>query len=227
MQKRLLAALVMAAAISFPVFAQDGDLSGDFSSDKDVSFAIGVLLAKSITDSGIIVDFPSFADGLRKSLVTGDPGITLEVAAQTVQRALDAAFNKQKEENLKKTSQFLLENGRKKGVQTTKSGLQYEIIERGGGAHPQKDSVVVVHYTGSLIDGTVFDSSRERDEPATIPLGQVIPGWSEGIQLMRVGGRSRFFIPPNLAYGEEDAIEEIPPNSVLIFDVELLEIEGE
>ena len=199
---------------------------GDFSSNKEVSYAIGVLLARSLEESGISVDFSSFSDGLKKALITKDAGISQEDAEELVRSALAVILDKQKIENLEASNQFLTENSKKKGVRTTKSGLQYEILQKGKGATPQKDSVVVVHYTGSLIDGTVFDSSRERDEPASIPLEQVIPGWTEGIQLMQVGGRSRFFIPPNLAYGE-NAPGDIPPNSVLVFDVELLEIETE
>jgi FKBP-type peptidyl-prolyl cis-trans isomerase len=199
---------------------------GDFSSNKEVSYAIGVLLARSLEESGINVDFPSFSDGLKKALITKDAGISHDEATALVQSAFTVILDKQKNENLEASNTFLTENSKKKGIRTTKSGLQYEILQKGKGASPQKDSVVVVHYTGSLIDGTVFDSSRERDEPASIPLEQVIPGWTEGIQLMQVGGRSRFFIPPNLAYGE-NAPGDIPPNSVLVFDVELLEIEPE
>ena len=220
--RKILWCLCLQAVSLYPVFAQ----SGDFSSNREVSYAIGVLLARSIQDSGVIVNFESFADGLKKTL-NGNPGITQEAAAELVQNAMQLAMSKQKEDNLKKSSQFLEKNKKKKGIHTTASGLQYEVIEAGKGSKPKKSSVVIVHYVGSLIDGTIFDSSRERDEPATIPLEQVIPGWSEGLQLMRVGEKARFFIPPALGYGEESMIAEIPPNSVLIFEVELLEIEGE
>ncbi|MDR2468464.1 MAG: FKBP-type peptidyl-prolyl cis-trans isomerase [Spirochaetaceae bacterium] len=222
MQKRIWLGLVFLAAVFQGAFAQDTN----FSSDKELSYAIGVLLAKSIQDSGITVEYKSFSEGLKNAL-DGKAKITEETAFELVQTAMESVMSKQKEENLKKSSQFLTENGKKKGILTTRSGLQYEVIDKGAGAHPKKDSIVVVHYVGSLIDGTVFDSSREREEPATIPLEQVIPGWAEGMQLMRVGGRAKFFIPPQLAYGEATSVEEIPPNSVLVFDVELLEIEGE
>lgn len=205
-----------------PGFAQ----SGDFSGDKDVSYALGILFAKSMLESKLIVNFEAFSKGFSESL-KGMESISREDAVETVQKAMAVELSRQKSENLAKSAFFLNENGKKKGIQTTKSGLQYEIINKGKGAQPRKNSVVVVHYIGMLSDGTIFDSSRARDEPATIPLEQVIPGWAEGIQLMRVGGRAKFFIPPELAYGEESNIEEIPPNSVLVFDVELIEIESE
>ncbi|GMO23702.1 MAG: FKBP-type peptidyl-prolyl cis-trans isomerase [Spirochaetaceae bacterium] len=200
--------------------------SGDFSENKEVSYALGILIAKSMLESGLSVDFDAFARGISESLA-GKESLNQDKAIELVQKAMELASKQKREENMAKSTSFLAENAKKKGVQTTKSGLQYEVITKGKGAAPHKDSTVVVHYTGMLSDGTVFDSSREREEPATIPLEQVIPGWSEGIQLMRVGGRAKFFIPPALAYGEESGVEEIPPNSVLIFDVELLEIEGE
>ncbi|MDR2481625.1 MAG: FKBP-type peptidyl-prolyl cis-trans isomerase [Spirochaetaceae bacterium] len=221
MLKKISLFLLLGTAILHIGFAQ----SSDFSSDKKVSFAIGVLLAKSLQDSGITVDFPAFTDGLQKTLVSGNPGITFEAAAEIVQTAVQVVLDKQREENLKKSEEFLAQNKKKSGIHLTKSGLQYEIINKGKGAQPKQDSVVVVHYTGSLIDGTVFDNSREREEPATIPLENVIPGWAEGIQLMHTGGRYKFYIPPDLAYGKDSPADEIPPNSVLVFDVELLEIE--
>lgn len=217
--KRSLFFICFAAALT-PAFAQ----GGDFSSDKDVSYAIGVLLAKSLSESGVKVEFSSFANGLREML-SGKPALSEDAAAERVQAAMDAAFAKTKDDNLKQSVKFLSENKKKKGITTTKSGLQYEVLEKGKGEQPRKDSVVVVHYTGTLPDGTVFDSSREGAEPATIPLEHVIPGWAEGIQLMHVGGRTKLFIPPELGYGEAAGLPEIPPNSVLIFDVELLEIE--
>jgi FKBP-type peptidyl-prolyl cis-trans isomerase len=119
-----------------------------------------------------------------------------------------------------------MENAKKKGVKTTSSGLQYEVIAQGSGEKPVFDSYVVVNYTGSLIDGSVFDSNRETGgDPATIPLEGVIEGWAEGVRLMNVGGHYKLYIPPDLAYGADGAGDTIPPNSVLVFDVELLDIE--
>ena len=109
---------------------------------------------------------------------------------------------------------------------TTESGLQYEVIDEGDGAKPTRSDQVTVHYKGELTDGTVFDSSYERGEPATFPLNRVIPGWTEGLQLMRVGAKYKFYIPPGLGYGSRGAGSSIPPNSALIFQVELLSIGG-
>ncbi len=126
--------------------------------------------------------------------------------------------------NLKIGEDFLSENKNKEGIITTESGLQYEVIEEGTGATPTEEDTVVVHYTGSLLNGKVFDSSVERGEPATFPLNRVIPGWTEAIQLMKEGGKYKFYIPSELAYGERGAGEDIPGNSTLIFEVELIEV---
>jgi FKBP-type peptidyl-prolyl cis-trans isomerase FklB len=127
--------------------------------------------------------------------------------------------------NLEAGKKFLEENAKKPGVKTTASGLQYEVLKDGSGAKPTLQSKVKVHYHGTLIDGKVFDSSVNRGEPITFPLNGVIQGWQEGVQLMPVGSKYRFYIPYNLAYGERGAGANIPPYSALIFDVELLAIE--
>jgi FKBP-type peptidyl-prolyl cis-trans isomerase len=127
------------------------------------------------------------------------------------------------EGNLQEGIDFLNENKDKSGISTTESGLQYEVIEEGSGAQPNAEDEVVVHYTGTLLDGTEFDSSVERGEPATFPLNRVIPGWTEAIQLMKEGAKYKFYIPSELAYGQTGS-GTIPPNSVLIFEVELIEV---
>jgi FKBP-type peptidyl-prolyl cis-trans isomerase FklB len=119
---------------------------------------------------------------------------------------------------------FLAENAKKEGVKTLPSGVQYKVIKEGNGAIPTDTSVVKVNYEGRLIDGTVFDSSYKRGEPATFPLQQVIAGWTEGLQLMQEGAKYRFFIPYRLAYGEGGAGAQIPPFAALIFDVELIQV---
>ena len=119
---------------------------------------------------------------------------------------------------------FLEENSKKEGITTTESGLQYEVLTKGEGASPTKDDKVTVHYTGTLIDGTVFDSSVDRGEPATFGVTQVIKGWTEALQLMSVGDKFRLFIPSDLAYGQRGSGAKIAPNSTLIFEVELLKI---
>lgn len=119
---------------------------------------------------------------------------------------------------------FLAENGKKDGVVTLPSGLQYQVLKEGNGKKPSATDQVVCHYEGTLIDGTVFDSSYKRNQPATFGLNQVIAGWTEGVQLMQEGAKYRFFIPYNLAYGERGAGAQIPPFATLVFDVELIEV---
>ena len=119
---------------------------------------------------------------------------------------------------------FLAENGKKEGIVTLPSGLQYRVLKEGNGKKPSATDQVVCHYEGTLIDGTVFDSSYQRNQPATFGLNQVIPGWTEGVQLMQEGAKYRFFIPYKLAYGERGAGAQIPPFATLVFDVELIEV---
>ena len=128
------------------------------------------------------------------------------------------------EKNLKEGLEFLEKNKEKEGVVALPSGLQYEVLKEGDGPKPTEFNKVTCHYHGTLINGTVFDSSVKRNTPATFPLNMVIKGWTEGVQLMSVGSKYRFFIPPQLAYGERNVSAEIGPNSTLIFDVELLVI---
>ena len=127
-------------------------------------------------------------------------------------------------DNIEKGENFLAENGKREGVVTTKSGLQYEIIKKGNGATPTANDKVRVHYHGTLIDGTVFDSSIDRGEPAEFGVSQVIKGWTEALQLMPVGSKWKLYIPYDLAYGDREVSEEIKPYSTLIFEVELLDI---
>lgn len=126
---------------------------------------------------------------------------------------------------LEKGQQFLQENAKKEGVKSTPSGLQYLVVTEGSGKSPKATDTVLVHYKGTLLDGTEFDSSYKRNQPISFPLNQVIPGWTEGVQLMKEGGKYRFFIPSNLAYGSRGAGGAIGPDETLIFDVELLKVQ--
>jgi FKBP-type peptidyl-prolyl cis-trans isomerase FkpA len=157
-----------------------------------------------------------------------------EEKIREVLTALDESVRTKQEEKAKVESEkskvegekYLAENANKEGVMVTESGLQYEVLSQGEGAKPVATDVVKVHYKGTLLDGTEFDSSYSRNEPTTFPLNRVIPGWTEGLQLMPVGSKYKFTIPSDLAYGDRD-LGKIPANSTLIFEVELLEIQND
>jgi len=138
--------------------------------------------------------------------------------------AMQASMKEKAQKNLAEGEKFLAENKTKEGVKTTASGLQYKVIEEGEGPSPKSGDTVTVHYRGTLVDGTEFDSSYQRGEPATFPLTGVIPGWTEALQLMKKGSKWELYIPSELAYGERGAGNRIPPNSTLIFEVELISL---
>jgi FKBP-type peptidyl-prolyl cis-trans isomerase len=180
------------------------------------------LLVKGITD-GIVGNKPLLSEEeMQKTLNAFQTEMRSKMEAR--QKELEAKQKAEGEKNKAAGEKFLSDNKAKQGVKTTASGLQYEVLTEGKGEHPKATDTVTVHYTGKLIDGTEFDSSVKRGEPATFPLNQVIPGWTEGVQLMSLGSKYHFTIPANLAYGEQ-APPPIGPNQVLTFDVELLKIE--
>ena len=197
-----------------------------------LSYALGVSMGDNFRASGIQeLNVDDFADALGAVFYGRATKMTAEEAKTEVQSFFMQLQQKQQEENAKMADinaaageQFLLENGKRAEVHTTPSGLQYEIVKQGDGPRPTAGDSVTVHYTGKLIDGTVFDSSEERGEPATFGVTQVIPGWVEALQLMNVGSRWRLFIPSALAYGPQGAGGLIGPNQTLVFDVELLAI---
>jgi FKBP-type peptidyl-prolyl cis-trans isomerase FkpA len=192
--------------------------------DADTSYAFGVALGSDFKQAGLHFDYDALISGFRDSLEGKETRISMEEAIPLIQTAMREAMTRQTAENRQKGLDFLAENGKKTGIVTTASGLQYELISSGSGPKPRASDTVSVHYEGTLLDGSVFDSSYERGEPAEFPLDQVIPGWTEGLQLMDVGSTYRLFIPSDLAYGEQGAGNFIPPNSTLIFKVELLGI---
>jgi len=194
-------------------------------SKADISYAVGMALGKSVKDTGIELDYNAFLQGFKDNMESKKLKLTDEQASSYIQEAIAKAQEKKAADNKAKETKFMEDNGKKPGVKTTASGLQYEVISEGTGLKPQATDTVKVHYTGTLMDGTKFDSSIDRGEPATFPLDQVIPGWTEGIQLMSVGSKYKLYIPSSLAYGESGAGGVIPPNSPLIFEVELLGIE--
>lgn len=225
---RICTSLLLAAtsAITLPTFAQELATQ-----QQKASYAIGVNIGSGISSQGLAeeVDLAAIALGMQDA-VAGNLKLTPE-ELQAVMEEFGAAMQAKQQAAMQVQAQagkdFLAKNASEPGVKTTASGLQYLVLTEGKDADAPKPSAtdtVSVHYHGTLIDGTVFDSSVERGEPISFPLDGVIPGWTEGVQLMNVGDKYRFFIPSELAYGENGA-GQIAPNSTLIFDVELLGIE--
>ncbi|MBT8231235.1 MAG: FKBP-type peptidyl-prolyl cis-trans isomerase [Saprospiraceae bacterium] len=190
------------------------------------SYSIGVVIAKNLKSQGFKdLNLESFNDALNDVFKTGNMKINLEDANKNVQNFLSNAQASLHAENKDAGEAFLAENKNKPGVKTTTTGLQYLVLEEGMGTeHPTLLNEVNVHYHGTTIDGKVFDSSVDRGEPISFPLGNVIKGWQEGVQLMTVGSKFRFFIPYDLAYGERGAGQDIKPYSALVFEVTLLDI---
>lgn len=196
------------------------------------SYLIGFNLGGNLKQQEVPVSYELLARGLQEGLA-GAEGLFTPEETQAVmvefqqmmvakQEAKAAAVGA---ENLRAGTEFLATNGAREGVITTASGLQYEVLAPGDGLTPAATDVVTVHYTGTLLDGTVFDSSVERNEPATFGVSQVIAGWVEALQLMRVGAKWKLFIPANLAYGEAGAGGVIGPSATLVFEVELLDVQ--
>ena len=197
-----------------------------------VSYALGLGIGQQLAQMGASdLNIDDFADAI-KDVINGNE---LKVPHKDAQTIVQEYFRQQEErinairaEQGKATKaegeKFLAENGKKEGVVTLKSGLQYEVLREGNGKKPKATDQVKCHYEGTLINGQVFDSSYKRNEPAVFPLNQVIPGWTEGLQLMQEGAKYRFYIPYILAYGESGAGGSIPPFATLIFDVELLDV---
>ena len=190
-----------------------------------VSYALGLSIGNNFQSSGIKqLQVADFVKGLEDVLGEKQPAISYEEAKQVINDYFMKLQQERLEINKQAGAEFLEINRHKAGVVELPSGLQYEILKQGTGAKPSASDKVKCHYHGTLIDGTVFDSSVQRGEPATFGVSQVIPGWVEALQLMPVGSKWRLFIPSNLAYGEHGAGDVIEPNSTLIFDVELLDI---
>lgn len=199
--------------------------------DDKAAYSIGYLSGKAHSQHLEKLNVDAFVTGFRDAYGKKEPAITeaemrttLEAFKQRMNAEAEAKAKLEAAENKKKGAAFLTANAKKKGVKSTKSGLQYEALTQGKGPRPKASDVVKVHYTGTLIDGSVFDSSVARGEPATFQLDQVIAGWTEALQLMPVGSKYRIALPPELGYGDQ-ANGPIPANAVLVFEVELLGIE--
>lgn len=197
-----------------------------------VSYALGLGIGSQLKSMGAdSLNIDDFAQAIKDTI----SGAELKVSHKESQQIVQEFFKEQEAKQCAQAAEngkvareegekFLAENAKKDGVQVTESGLQYSVIKEGTGKSPKATDTVVCHYEGFLTNGTVFDSSIQRGEPAAFPLNAVIAGWTEGLQLMKEGGKTRFFIPYNLAYGEAGAAGAIPPYAALIFDVELLEV---
>lgn len=197
----------------------------EMTKEQKISYALGANYGAMVKRDGVTIDANAFVQGLQDA-VAGKNQFTdaemqeiFQMFQEDMQARQNAAANEAKAAGVK----FLEENKKNPNVKVTASGLQYTVNQEGKGEHPTATSTVTVHYTGKLIDGTVFDSSVERGEPISFPLNQVIKGWTEGLQLMTPGSKYTFFIPSELGYGEQGAGGMIPGGATLIFDVELID----
>ena len=198
---------------------------------EQFSYSYGYLMGRNNTDALTDLNLDIFYQGLQEGAQSKTARLTDEEMAKAIndyKKTLEAKqlveFQKTGQQNAQAGTAFLADNAKKSGVITTKSGLQYQVLKEGNGQKPKATSRVRVNYEGRLLDGTVFDSSIARNHPVEFQLSQVITGWTEGLQTMKEGGKTRFFIPANLAYGEVGAGDSIGPNSTLIFDIELLQV---
>ena len=201
--------------------------------EQKLGYIIGMDIGKSLRDQSANVDLDTLVEAIRATFNGEELALTDEEAAAIRQAYVQKRQAEQQAEsavagqsNLAEGQKFLAENTTKEGVQTTASGLQYKVLTMGDGAKPAATDTVKVHYRGTLLDGTEFDSSYARNEPISFALNRVIAGWTEGVQLMPIGSKFMFYIAPELAYGEGGG-GPIPPNSTLIFEVELLDIENQ
>ncbi len=229
---KYLVMIVLATALLIsPVHAGD---KPEIKEEKyKISYSIGFQVGSDFKRQGVELDPEMLTKGVQDALTEAEPAMTREDMSSTladlrkkVMAAQQEEMKKAGEKNLAEGKAFLAENGKKDGVKTTESGLQYKVMNEGEGDPPKATDTVTVNYRGTLIDGTEFDSSYKRGQPATFQLNRVIKGWTEGLQLMKPGAKYQLFIPPELAYGERGAGQVIGPNSTLIFEVELISVEA-
>jgi len=213
--------------------AQPQSLPGFKTQEEKNSYALGLNIGRGLKQQPVDIDTPSLLRGLKDALAGGKALLTdqeVDAALAEMQAQLRAKQEEKKkqagEANVKEGAEFLASNKTKEGVVTLPSGLQYKILKEGTGPKPAATDTVVCHYRGTLINGKEFDSSYRRGQPATFPLNRVIKGWTEVVQLMPVGSKWQLFIPPDLAYGPNGAGPDIGPNATLIFEVELISIQG-
>lgn len=213
--------LALSSLLAVPAFAQDVALDTD---EAKVSYSLGMMIGERVLKQYGDLDFDILVQAM-KAQQAGEPTqLTMEEAQGALQAQQEKAAKEASAAASVEGQAFLDANKARDGVMVTESGLQYEVLTAAEGAQPTIDDTVSVHYAGTLIDGTEFDSSIARGEPASFPLKGVIPGWTEGLQLMNVGSKFRFVIPSDLAYGDRGAGQAIGPGATLVFEVELLEI---
>src|SRR6266513_1401773 len=211
--------------LTLPLFAQEKSPPLKDQKDK-VSYSIGLNIGNNLTRQNVEINPDALTAGIKDG-IAGKPQLTQDQIKEVMTAFEKDMQQKQKaagEKNVAEGAKFLEENKKKEGVKTTASGLQYKAIKEGTGAQPKATDTVTVNYRGTTINGTEFDSSYKRGQPATFPLNGVIKGWTEGLQLMKTGSKYQFFVPANLAYGERAVSPELGANATLIFEVELLEI---
>lgn len=190
-----------------------------------LSYAWGLAMGQQLRAMGVQnLEISDFSNAVKAAFDGKEPELPLDEAQKLINEYLADLQEKAVAKAKEVGSKFLEENAKKEGVKVTATGLQYMVEKEGTGTSPAATDEVTVHYTGRLLDGTVFDSSVSRGEPATFPLNRVIPGWTEGLQLMKEGGKTVFFIPSELAYGAQGVPNAIPPHSTLIFEVELIKV---
>lgn len=223
--------LALALTLTGAVFAAEEE--NPLKTDKDkVSYSIGMDIGRTFKQRSFDLNTEMVARGIKDAMTGGKVLLNddqarevLETFAKDMAAKQEGLRTAQAEKNKKAGADFLAENKKKDGVKTTASGLQYKVVKAGTGKIPKASDTVKTHYKGTLIDGTEFDSSYKRNEPAVFPVNGVIPGWTEALQLMPVGSKWQLFIPSDLAYGERGAGSAIGPNSMLTFEIELLSIE--
>src|SRR5256886_3987651 len=217
--------IVSASLLALPLLEQEKSPQLKDQKDK-VSYSIGMNIGANLVKQKVDVNPVDLAPGI-KDMLAGNPQLTpdevKEVMAQ-FEKDMEAKQKQAGEKNKTEGAKFLEDNKKNPDVKNTASGLQYKVIKEGTGEKPKATDTVSVNYRGTLIDGTEFDSSYKRGQPATFPLNGVIKGWTEGLQLMKPGSKYQFFVPSNLAYGEQSVGPDIAANATLIFDVELLEV---
>lgn len=228
-QHRLAAAVALVGLVLAGCDSQTKEVSLETPAQK-ASYGIGLNMGKSLAQEGMDdLDSKAVAQGIEDAIGKKEQRLKddeLVEAFAFLQKRAEERMAAMNEEAVKAGKKFLEENGKREGVVTTESGLQYEVLKKAEGEQPKATDVVSVHYEGKLTDGSVFDSSIERGSPIELPVSGVIPGWVEGLQLMHVGEKYKLYIPSELAYGEQSPTPAIPANSVLVFELELLEIKA-